>query len=221
MAMTFDVVDRYCVTVVDFWVKRPRKFLESRAVNPDRYLTPPQFLLSCMGIMMILIIANISFYEDLPKDVIEKIPALELQAKPKVLATRQAALMLSLVVFNSITLLVVSRLWPVRGKANLKDILFFQFYLFAVFLPFSVVELLGTPFLLNYIRSAEQESAVLALLIMPMIGAIGGSVVGLVYNLPGLAYLNGVSTSRFFWACMLWGGLMGILLVVLVAAFFL
>ena len=115
MAMAFDIVDKYCTTVVDFWVMRPRKFLASHSTNPDRYLTQPQFLLACMGLLTILIGSTFSFYRELRKDVLGMLPALELQADAKVLAGRQATLVLFVVVFNTITLRIISRLWPVRG----------------------------------------------------------------------------------------------------------
>lgn len=204
MAISFDVIDKFATTIIDFWTLRPRNFLESVKNNKSRYLTPPQFFLACLSLISALYIISFSFHKDLSEETLKRFPFLKLKSDPTILAGRQIAFLIMFLVAYSLYVRAASW-WPIKGKASFKDIMYYQFYALAVSLPFLVLEVIITPLILEYIDVSQSPNSIYLLFVLPIIGIVIGTVLGFIYIVPGHAKLNGVSTGNMLIGIWLFG----------------
>ena len=71
MNNSIDLVDRYINTFFDFWILKPRRFLENLACYPQKYLSSGQFLFVSLSIKFVLTTSYFAIIEsstELPID---------------------------------------------------------------------------------------------------------------------------------------------------------
>jgi hypothetical protein len=204
MAISFDIVDKFTATLIDFWTLRPRAFLESVENDPSRYLSPPQFLLACTGLISGLYVISLAAYKDLSEETLNRFPPLRLRSDTTIVASRQILFLIVFLVVYSLYIRLASW-WPIRGKASFKDILYFQFYALSLNLPYLVLEVILTPFILNYIDHSVSATSIRLLFVLPIANLVVGVPLAFIYILPGQARLNGVSTGQMFIGLFVFG----------------
>jgi hypothetical protein len=199
MAISFDVIDKFTATIIDFWTLRPRKFLESVKNDQSRYLSPPQFLLACLSLISALDFIVLSFYKAMSADTLEHFPFLKIKPDPAIVAGRQTVFLLLILVAQSLIIRGASW-WPIKSKATLKNIMYYQFYSLAVSLLFPVLDVILIPLILNYIDSTKSQESINLLHLLPKIYYLIGIILGLIYSFPGYAKFNRVSTWDMYGA---------------------
>lgn len=113
----------------------------------------------------------------------------------------------------------MSKSWPIKGIASFKSILDFQIYTFALYTPFSVINLIGVALFI----SIDQNSLEIWESISLLISFSFYSLLMFIYDFPGLAHLNRVSTGKivfgYFFRSILLGTILGLgILTVLLLA---
>ena len=212
VAIPLEVLDKYVTTSLDFWRLRPRKFLSQAKEEPSRYLSPAQFAGVSSGIIIALAAVTLSVaHLD-----IEKINGSSMPS-PEAFAVRTLVFLLSVLFANSLFYRVVSRFWPIRGKVTLVSVFEFQCYLSTVLVLASAVDVLIDPITISLVAHGAPSWV---LFIPAAIGGVAGFVFFFLYQNPGVAQLNDVSSLRMFLGTLFWvvvptsvvGFLLGILI---------
>ena len=210
MLFSGDQVDRYVRTFLDVWSLRPRRFMEGIDRNSSRYLGAYQFFFLSLSILFALYVAEISLTQVLSASITGG------QGEPpsaRAIATWGLTLFVVLFLVNSLVFLAISRLWPVRGTATFTSILKGQCYTVAIVLPFAAVVCLLSPFIVTL---NIRESTII------FVGLAWGVVVTFGWQLPAVAFANGVSTGRIVGGLLFWpaclGAVIGAIGVVMIAA---
>ena len=193
-----EYVDRFARTSVDFWRLRPRDFVAATARGDSGYLSPYEFL-----VVFLFIGATIySSAAALALAAVQDATGASVTAPVNALAVRLLTMVVAKVVVNALYVRAISRIWPVRGRATFPDILQFRLYALAALLPVMVLDLLAGPLLAGLVA---QETVPIWSIWLP---GIAGFAIGLVTDVikwvPGVAAINGVSTSRMWAGLLLW-----------------
>jgi hypothetical protein len=177
----------------------------------ERYLSPGQYFVVSLTLLAPLLLLFFSFLKELPEDVVARFPPLRVAGDPKTVAGHFVVIIIGVTVGGALMSKLFSSLWPVRGRASLRKLLDFQCYAFAaVFFPGFILEVIGTPFFLDYVALARSESALFTLDIFRRATTSLSFIPTFGYVLPALAELNAVSTSRMWASVLLWGGALGV-----------
>lgn len=205
-----ELVERYGHTFIDFWLLRPRRFLVAVKKNKDKYISPMQFLVLTLGIGFAMTVAMIS----LSYSALESVTGEKPHGDPTALATLVIVASLVTMVFGTLATRFVCGVWPVRGGATFVPLFEFQCYLSALLLPVMAIYVILVPILRQLV--ASEIVPVWVGFIPAVLGLLASLIVGVVYQLPGTAYIAGVSTARLwlgviFWTCMsgVIGGVIG------------
>lgn len=198
MVISLELVERYGTTFIDFWRLRPRKFLPALERDPNRYLSPMQFLAISLGIAFSLGVVAIT----LSLTVLESASGQEQIGDPKALSARLVVFTFAMLVVGALSYRVISFLWPVRGRALFRQIFEFQCYYMAVILPMSAIDVLVGPAVVELVA---REIVPVWVGGLPFLFGYGfGTVAAIFYSVPGIAYLNGVSSVRLLMGTLLW-----------------
>jgi hypothetical protein len=203
MAIPLELVDRYATTFLDFWRLRPRKFLPAAQREPAKYITPLQFLTLSLGLVFTLLGVGIT----LSLTALQSVSGSNQVGDPKALAARQVVLIFFMLVVGALAWRITSVLWPVRGRAPFRQILELSCYWMAVVLPLSMVDVLVVPILTELV--ARQVVPAWISTIPFLFGLVFGTFAAFFYVLPGVAYLNGVSSLRQMMGTLLWSTVAG------------
>jgi len=196
VAIPLEVLDKYLTTFLDFWRLRPRKFLSLTREQPTRYLSPGQFVGVSSTIIVALIVVSLS----VARLDIEKIAGFQMPSSEAV-AGRQLVFILALLFANTLFYRIVSRIWPIKGKGTLVSIFEFQCYLTALLVPMAAVDVLIDPITIAMVAHGTPSWV---LFIPGTIGFTAGSALFFLYQNPGLAELNGVSSLRMLFGSLFW-----------------
>ena len=197
MAVPFELLDKYQITFIDFWRLRPRGFLIRVRAEPTKYLSAAQF----MGVSSTLMLALIVIAMSVNQQNIEKITGSKM-ASPEALAGRYLVMILVVLLGNTLLYRIISPRWPVRGKVNFVSLFEFQCYMVAILIPFLVIDVVLDPIGISLVASKVAPSWVL--FIPAVIGGVAGFVCYFLYQNPGIAALNGVSSLRMFLGTAFW-----------------
>ena len=197
MSIPLNVFDRYMTTFLDFWRLRPRRFLEVISEERSRYISPAQFLIVSLSLMLLLlVIMNLLIRRDLQAILGYEPP------DPKALAGRAMVFMLSMAVLNALFYRFISPWWPIRCRRVLTEYFWFYCYMMAVYVPIAAVDVLVNPIVFSLVGS---HGAPTWLLLLPgFLGAVFGILCFFLYLNPGIAYINRVSSIRMFLATLFW-----------------
>ena len=198
MAFSIDLADRYVKTVIDFWRLRPRRFFPALDTSSTRYLTAPQFLAVSIGLMFAVYAASYA----LTSTALERAGAGELIESPDAEALRIVVFFLANLVAATLFLRGISRVWPIKGSATFESIFKLQCYMMAIFVPVAAVDLLVGPIMAEMIvRGFISETSIL-------INISAGMAIGLLafilYQVPGVAFLNDTSIGRIYAGLVFW-----------------
>lgn len=198
MPIPLELVDKYGSTFLDFWRLRPRRFLAAIKKEPKKYLSPMQFLAISLAITFSLGVTAIA----LSLTAVQSVSGNEQIGDPKALSARLIVFIFTMLVVGSLMYRATSFFWPIRGHASFHQIFEFQCYWMAIVLPFGAIDVLILPLVTELIARE---------LVPPWVGALPfllGSAFGMVgwflYGMPGIAYLNRVSTVRQFMGTLFW-----------------
>lgn len=109
-----------------------------------------------------------------------------------------------MLLLGSVSTRLASWPWPIRGRVPFSKLINFQCYLSAIFLPCCAFNLLATTVVVYYISTSRSDVALYALFLPVVIAYPVGKVLWLVYTIPGLSKLYGVSYLRIFAGLNLW-----------------
>ena len=199
MAFWINYVDRYAITFIDFWRLRPKRFIAAKNRDPNRYLSPYQFLYGSLCIEFGIYAAAFSLNQSEIYAVTGQPPITSANA----LAVRFLAYTFVMLIVGALGGRAVSRIWPVRGSATFSSIFEIQCYMLAIILPVMIYDLLIGP--LHTALVAREVLPAWSIVISYMVGVVIGTLGGLFWNIPGVAVVNGVSTRRMLSGVLLWG----------------
>lgn len=196
MGVPLELLDKFQTTFLDFWRLRPRTFLTQASVDRARYMPPAQFVGTSSILLLAMLVVDVSLsHGDLEKLAGEKI------ASPEALAGRLLVFVIFILFLNTIFSRIISPQWPIRGRATLISIFEFQCYMTATLVPAGAIDVLLDPLLLHIVLNG----APYWILYIPLaIGYVLGLIFYFVYQNPGLAHLNGVSSLRMLLGTILW-----------------
>ena len=102
----------------------------------------------------------------------------------------------------------MSKVWPIKGIVSFKSILDFQIYSMALYTPFSVISLVGSA-LIFFTDSSNFEfwDSINQVITLSCVFFLM-----FIYDFPGLAHLNRVSTGKIICSYMFWSVLLGVIL---------
>ena len=204
----FDLIERYIKTFVDFLALRPKRFFNAKNSDPSLYLTPYQFL---------VVTLIIGFFIYVSAYLLTQLPVHETSGQhtkyAQAFAYRILALLLLIVLVNSILFRAISRIWPLRGNATFSSIFELQCYMLATLLPAMILDLVLGPLFNELIKNEIlQESSYLILFNL-------GNIIGLIglifWNIPGVAVVNGVSIKRVWASYIFWSVAVGVVIGIL------
>ena len=194
-------VNQYIKTSIDFWKLRPRKFHERERSDPLRYLPPYQFLWYNLSILFFLFSATLvvilTYFEDGWIMIIFS-------------SVYMVVLVLDLIINTSLYTLL-SKIWPIRGKSTFLSIFKSNCYTSSALIPPAALILIDFSIILvlngniDHINQTPLESSLKLFLIISIIISVPYTIiVWAVWQIPGIAVVNGVSTSRVFYGFFLW-----------------
>ena len=105
MSVPIELLDKYLATFLDFWRLRPRRFFTQISDEPQRYLSPAQFI--GMSSILLLALLGVAFalgQADLEKLAGEKMPS------PEASAGRLLVFFIFILVVNTLFYRIVSPL---------------------------------------------------------------------------------------------------------------
>lgn len=203
MNTLIDLVDRYIATALDFWILKPRKFIDNFVSCPQKYLSSGKFLYVSLSIEFVLIT---SYFAIIMSQYDIKTLVTDQELAAKILAVVNIAAYIALTVFNTIIFYWMSKIWPIKGIASFKSILDFQIYTMALYTPFSVFTLIGSALVILISPSSFDFWISFNLLI----GFSFSFLLMFLYDFPGLGHLNRVSTGKVILSYFFWSILLGI-----------
>lgn len=198
MAITVELVDKYAKTFIDFWRLRPRRFFPAVDRSAEKYLTAPQFLVVSLGLVFAMLVASFA----LVQAGIDRAGVEMATATPEALAGRMVVFFVANLVVASLVFRAMSRVWPIKGSATFYSIFRLQCYMLSIIVPMAALDLLIGPIVAELI--INDVLPVWSIFVQAGTGAIVGLVALFVYQIPGLAFLNDVSTGRV-WCSLLSG----------------
>ncbi|MDD9983239.1 MAG: hypothetical protein OXU81_18090 [Gammaproteobacteria bacterium] len=197
-------LSRYTHTAIDFWRLQPKYFIAAIGREPDRYLAPYPFFVGFLGIEFVLCTALFTVTQSEVISVSEQVSAFAQAA-----AVRQLALITLAIVLNAVVFRALSRVWPIKGSATFRSVFAFQCYMSAIILPLTMLDLLVQPVIVGLNGGSMPEWGIGMLVLFGL--AVGGF--GLLFrNFPGIAYINGVSTTRVFEGYVFWSVVVGVII---------
>ena len=196
MNISIDLIDQYITTFVDFWILKPRNFLDNLVSCPQKYLSPGKFLLVSLSIEFVLITTNFAISQS----------STEIPIDPKDLAVVNLASYVAFTVFNTIIFYWMSKVWPIKGIVSFKSILDFQIYTMALYTPFSAFTLIGSAFVILI----SPDSFSLLTTVNILIAFSFSFLLMFLYTFPGLGHLNRVSTGKVIFSYLFWSILLNI-----------
>lgn len=201
-----DLAHRYVTTLVDFLRLRPRRFFVERDRDPSQYLSPYGFLAYSLGIGSIILVATFSL--SLSENLRIAGEAALTSDMASALATKQLTYLLFVLVLNSVFFRAISKFWPVRGSATILSIFQFQCYFLAIVLPLMALDLLLVPSLIALVHQeiVPEWAGSIPAAIDFTIGILGA----IVWQIPGVAVVNGVSTRRVWAGFLFWPATLGV-----------
>jgi len=212
MLVPLELIDRYGRTFVDFWRLRPRKFYPSIEENPSAYVSPMQFLAISLGIAFVMgvVAITLSFSE------LESASGSKPIGDPRALAGRLIVFIFFMLIVATLLYRILCALWPIRGRASFLQIFEHQCFMMAVILPSSALDVLINPLVTGLV--AKDLVPPWAAFVPFLLGFLIGQITVFLYQVPGAAYVCGVTTLRFWMGLLFWcasiGFLVGIIAVV-------
>jgi len=147
------------------------------------------------------------------QDAIGQKPTSSAQA----LAARVTVFLVVNLVLGSLAFRAISRIWPVKGIASFASIFELQCNMMAIVTPVAAVDILLDPILAELV--VRDILPVWSLLVQASIGGIVGFAGFLFWNMPGVAQLNNVSTSRLWLGFLFWTVVLSVVGGIVVFAF--
>ena len=203
-----EYTELYLRTFYDFLVLRPRRFLAIRTTEPSRYLSPNKFLI--ISVIILLSLSSAAFLL-LGAKIVDKNnpPPLSIGEIARLFSMGIVLVMLINLIVVSLFFRVFSAIWPIKGKATFRSIFDLQCYMTAIHLIGFII--IFTIYISNPEGSGPNQQLtgfdefLLVLLFLYMITA------SFIFNLPGLAAINGVSSLRVFAGFFFWCAIFGII----------
>ena len=201
MPFGIDMIDRYIVTFLDLIRLRPRRFIVEKNRIPTGYMSPYQFLFASLSIVFIICATSISLERFVFSNALPAFPGKEDLPSPETISVYLLTFTVAMMLLNSLYFRIVSRWWPIRGSATFRAIFKLQCYGIGIRLvPSMALQLIMIPFLTGLV-AIEVLTFGSYMIVCVAIGGLIGSVSLVLWDVPGVAAVNGVSTQR----C--WGGI--------------
>lgn len=202
--------EKYITTCLDFIRLRPRRFLEKRKTQPERYAKPFQFLILSMILIYFITLAGTPYpwlHSTQLFDLSDDLP----------IATRVAAktgTLLVWIVLYSTLLTIILKLWPIKKGIPLLSVI--QFFCYAIIFP---ILWLVVEFFIAIAMGTEKSIANLTqtqLLILGSVFCIYFALANICWYFPGLAAISGSTTMRVCAGFVIWfGGLLAAIVAAL------
>lgn len=212
MSIPIEIADKYMTTFIDFWRLRPRRFFPIAENSGQKYLTAAQFLVVSLGLAFIMLALAFT----LTKTALDRAGIEEVVATPEALAGRMVVFFIANLLIGSLFYRAISRARPIGGGATFHDIFELQCYITSLVVPMAALDLLVGPFVVELV--GNQSLPAWSVFIQFGFGALVGLIVFIAYQVPGMAYVNGVSTGRFWCGLLFWSFAFGLLFWIVVLA---
>ena len=216
----------YARTFIDFWKFRPQKFIAKVEQDPSSYAKPFSFIKQSITLIIVVFLLIFFAVESVGKveQLVVPLQSLggqktevassskeanivsatekEIASSTEIAYKYTAALILSLFL-SALTYTIISKVWPVRGKASFLCILKFECYTLSITIPYLIISFIVLSALI--ISPADMEKHAFEWQIYDgVIYLIYALIASAIWEIPGIATINNVSLKRMWGGILLW-----------------